>query len=107
MGVPSDMHIETNMRESQNTKNEYINIDKIMGMNMHIIQTVKFSNNMQHFNVQCYHISRRFELGILYGNTSQYLIFRTDVLYQYNIFFFTLLGYFNPYYRLYCKLKSH
>lgn len=49
MGVPSDMHIETNMRESQNTKNEYINIDKIMGMNMHIIQTVKFSNNMQHF----------------------------------------------------------
>lgn len=88
MGVPSDMHIETNMRESQNTKNEYINIDKIMGMNMHIIQTVKFSNNMQHFNVQCYHISRRFELGILYGNTSQYLTFRTDILYQYNIFFF-------------------
>lgn len=39
MGVPSDMHIETNMRESQNTKNEYINIDKIMGMNIHIIQT--------------------------------------------------------------------
>lgn len=100
MGVPSDMHIETNMRESQNTKNEYINIDKIMGMNIHIIQTES------NFQIIC-NISRRFELGILYGNTSQYLIFRTDILYQYNIFFFTLLGYFNPYYRLYCKLKSH
>lgn len=100
MGVPSDMHIETNMRESQNTKNEYINIDKIMEMNIHIIQTES------NFQIIC-NISRRFELGILYGNTSQYLIFRTDILYQYNIFFFTLLGYFNPYYRLYCKLKSH
>lgn len=102
MGVPSDMHIETNMRESQNTKNEYINIDKIMGMNIHIIQTES------NFQIIC-NISRRFELGILYGNTSQYLIFCTDILYQYtNItFFFTLLGYLNPYYRLYCKLKSH
>lgn len=81
MGVPSDMHIETNMRESQNTKNEYINIDKIMGMNIHIIQTES------NFQIIC-NISRRFELGILYGNTSQYLIFRTDILYQYNIFFF-------------------
>lgn len=80
MGVPSDMHIETNMRESQNTKNEYINIDKIMGMNIHIIQTES------NFQIIC-NISRRFELGILYGNTSQYLIFRTDILYQYNIFF--------------------
>lgn len=80
IGVPSDMHIETNMRESQNTKNEYINIDKIMGMNIHIIQTES------NFQIIC-NISRRFELGILYGNTSQYLIFRTDILYQYNIFF--------------------
>lgn len=80
MGVPSDMHIETNMRESQNTKNEYINIDKIMGMNIHSIQTES------NFQIIC-NISRRFELGILYGNTSQYLIFRTDILYQYNIFF--------------------
>lgn len=80
MGVPSDMHIETNMRESQNTKNEYINIDKIMGMNIHIIQTES------NFQIIC-NISRRFELGILYGNTSQYLIFRTDILYQYNILF--------------------
>lgn len=51
-----------------------------MGMNIHIIQTES------NFQIIC-NISRRFELGILYGNTSQYLIFRTDILYQYNIFF--------------------
>lgn len=89
-------------------KNEYINSDKIIGMKMNTFSTpnrAKFLNNMQHFNVQCDHISRRFELGILYGNASQYLIFRTNILYQYNIFF-TLSGYFNPYYCFYCKLKS-
>lgn len=77
MGVPSDMHTETNMRESHNTK---MNI--LTGIKMNTFSTpnrAKFLNNMQHFNVQCDHISRRFELGIQYGNTSQSLIFRTNI----------------------------
>lgn len=44
MGVPSDMHTETNMRESQNTK---MNI--LTGIKMNTISTpnrAKFLNNM-------------------------------------------------------------
>lgn len=44
MGVPSDMHTETNMRESQNTK---MNI--LTGIKMNTFSTpnrAKFSNNM-------------------------------------------------------------
>lgn len=61
----------------------------LTGIKMNTFSTpnrAKFLNNMQHFNVQCDHISRRFELGIQYGNTSQSLIFRTNIWYQSNIF---------------------
>lgn len=44
MGVPSDMHTETNMRESQNTK-----MNTLTGIKMNTISTpnrAKFLNNM-------------------------------------------------------------